>query len=501
MERFWKMNQQADEMHRMWDEEDEEEELRMKGRNTSPRPGGTNNKHGRPDYWDSTWGRMLQDPNLQIVGSPLRKTFTRRFRMPYPVYKRIVHWAKGWHEKNACDCTGRPRAPTELKILGYLRMVGRASCLDDIEELSYVKEPTMHAFFHKFSEMGRSDLFPEHVQMPSTMEELMDVEASYASVGMPGGGGSMDVVHIALGCCPFGLSNLCTGKEGYPTLGFNVICDHRGRALALMPGAYGSVNDQTMVKYDDAVEKVRTDELFTEYTYEVRNEDGTRSMEKGIYIIVDGGYLKWEVLQCGLKSSSENNYNEWRKRLESVRKDIECYFGRLKQRFKVLKIPNNFRKKHQIDNMMFTLVAMQNMILDFDVGMEEYQSWAVQLKWQQANVSGTSEETLGEVLQSLEDAEEEDVNEETDERWCRPRVLKIKKKKKRKANECEEDEYHDAGKDFSMVGLRGVAPSAFGLNTWAAPSEKEIERFKRKQSVIVKHYAWYCTTDNFWLRS
>jgi hypothetical protein len=75
MERFWKMNQQADEMHRMWDAEDEEEELRMKGRNTSPRPGGTNNKHGRPDYWDSTWGRMLQDPNLQIVGSPLRKTF------------------------------------------------------------------------------------------------------------------------------------------------------------------------------------------------------------------------------------------------------------------------------------------------------------------------------------------------------------------------------------------------------------------------------------------
>jgi len=34
MERFWKMNQQADEMHRMWDEEDEEEELRMKGRST-----------------------------------------------------------------------------------------------------------------------------------------------------------------------------------------------------------------------------------------------------------------------------------------------------------------------------------------------------------------------------------------------------------------------------------------------------------------------------------
>ena len=70
-------------------------------------------------------------------------------------------------------------------------------------------------------------------------------------------------------------------------------------------------------------------------------------MEKGVYIIVDGGYLKWEVLQCGLKSSSEPGYGEWRTIMESVRKDTECYFGRLKQRFRVLKVPNNFRKKSQ----------------------------------------------------------------------------------------------------------------------------------------------------------
>ena len=61
--------------------------------------------------------------------------------------------------------------------------------------------------------------------------------------------------------------------------------------------------------------------------YEMRNEQGELQLEKGIYIIVDGGYLKWEVLQCGLKSSSEPRYGEWRTIMESVRKDIECYFG------------------------------------------------------------------------------------------------------------------------------------------------------------------------------
>ena len=96
-------------------------------------------------------------------------------------------------------------------------------------------------------------------------------------------------------------------------------------------------------------------------------------MEKGVYIIFDGGYLEGEVLQCGLKSSSEPGYGEWRTRMESVRKDIECYFGRLKQRFRVLKVPNNFRKKVNIDDMMFTLVAIQNMILEWKVATNEYQ--------------------------------------------------------------------------------------------------------------------------------
>ena len=70
--------------------------------------------------------------------------------------------------------------------------------------------------------------------------------------------------------------------------------------------AYGtSINDQTIVKYDQAVKMVKAEKLFTEYMYEVRNELGERSMDKGIYIIIDGGYLKWEVLQCGLKHLSE----------------------------------------------------------------------------------------------------------------------------------------------------------------------------------------------------
>ena len=77
-----------------YQEEEEEDLRRRKKRNTGRRPGGTNST-GRPDYWGSEWGRMLQNPELQVLGSPLRRVFRRRFRVPYPIFLRLVQWAKG----------------------------------------------------------------------------------------------------------------------------------------------------------------------------------------------------------------------------------------------------------------------------------------------------------------------------------------------------------------------------------------------------------------------
>ena len=112
-------------------------------------------------------------------------------------------------------------------------------------------------------------------------------------------------------------------KEGYPTLAHNVICDHSGRAQEIMPGSFSTINDKTIVKSDLAVESVRRDPLFTEYQYELHKKNGDQTMMKGAYLIVNSGYLRWKCLQCGLRSSSDDDYIDWRRRMESVRKDIE----------------------------------------------------------------------------------------------------------------------------------------------------------------------------------
>jgi hypothetical protein len=110
--------------------------------------------------------------------------------------------------------------------------------------------------------------------------------------------------------------------------------------------------------------------------------------------------------------------------MESVQKDIECYFGRLKQQFKILKTPILLHKK-KIDDMIFTIVAIQNIILDYMTAADFHASWMVQLNWQQVDMENHDSHKLRlDLLEKLVVAKEEDINEEDDPVWFRPRVKK-----------------------------------------------------------------------------
>ena len=57
---------------------------------------------------------------------------------------------------------------------------------------------------------------------------------------------------------------------------------------------------------------------------------------------------------------------DFSKHLESVRKDVECFFGILKGRFRILKLPILFRSRERIDNAFFTCCILHNMLHAFD---------------------------------------------------------------------------------------------------------------------------------------
>ena len=323
---------------------------------------------GRPNYLASTWGRLLlnarvRDPTDKKGG----KLFRRRFRVPYPLFEHLVEVTRnsGWFSE-ATDCAGHPAAPLELKVLAVLRVLGRGYCFDGVEELTLISAEVLRVFFRKWCTLFSKENFSKYCNHPKTDEEIAENVLIYTKLGLPGCVGSADCVHIRWERCPAGQRSFHKGKEGYPTLSYEVTVDHRKKIIAATEGHPGCRNDKTIVKFDGFVTAIHDGDLYSEVPYTLVGDDGTVRTEKGLYLIVDGGYHKWKCLQCPMKHTSLPKDALWSKWVESVRKDVECVFGILKGRFRCLKLPIYYHDKETIDSMFFSCCIIHNMLLTLD---------------------------------------------------------------------------------------------------------------------------------------
>ena len=75
---------------------------------------------------------MINDPAVQDPTRVFGKLFRRRFRVPFPLFREFVDMtiSLGFEESPA-NVNG---VPIELHVLGVLRVLGRGTCFDDIEE-------------------------------------------------------------------------------------------------------------------------------------------------------------------------------------------------------------------------------------------------------------------------------------------------------------------------------------------------------------------------------
>lgn len=77
--------------------------------------------------------------------------------------------------------------------------------------------------------------------------------------------------------------------------------------------------------------------MYGDIQYELLGKDGIPSTHNGCWLLVDGGYHKWTALQGPVKHSSVPDLVRWSGMAERLRKDVECTFGILKIRWRVLK--------------------------------------------------------------------------------------------------------------------------------------------------------------------
>ena len=162
---------------------------------------------------------------------------------------------------------------------------------------------------------------------------------------MGGAIGSTDCTHFALGKCSEKIAVLCTGKEGFPTFAYSMTCSHSRKIFHCSGGFFGSRNDKTISKHDSFIDMLRTFPLYTQFEWKMQTDELTSRTVRGVFLLCDGGYHKWAQLICPLKHTSKLGHTLWSCQLESVRKDIECTFGVLKVRFRVLQHPLPYMAK------------------------------------------------------------------------------------------------------------------------------------------------------------
>jgi len=297
---------------------------------------------------------------------PPGKKFRRNFRVPRSTWKYLVEraQAENWAPHvGQPDAVGHRGASLGLLVLAALSVLGRGVPFEMLEDLTHVAGQTIRKFCLLFVARCSATLFPEQVRMPTSQEEYTAMFGEFEAAGYHGALGCMDAVQIQEWMCAYNQRHTRTGKEGYPTRGFNALVTFRRRLVSLSPGYPGSFNDKTKAHLDPIVEQVRSGVIAFPWT--LYNSDGGTEVRHRNYFITDNGYLQDPVFLMPQKYPRTVPDARMSKNIESVRKCVECFFGILQCRFTILRC---FRMHDEsvLDDVFRTCCALHNMLLEHD---------------------------------------------------------------------------------------------------------------------------------------
>ena len=126
-----------------------------------------------------------------------------------------------------------------------------------------------------------------------------------------------------------------------PSLTYNMSVNHHRWILSTTSGHPSRWNDKTLQLYDELLKGVYDGSVLGDFTF-VLHEYGAYgnivdAMYQGPWIMVNNGYLHWLTTVPPFKDAALRMELHWSQWLESMQKDVECTFGIMKGRFRILK--------------------------------------------------------------------------------------------------------------------------------------------------------------------
>jgi hypothetical protein len=323
-------------------------------------------------------GEDFDDPTTNVF---MEKCFRRLFGVPRFIFLSLVEKAKveSWFGTYAytdphgfpVDITGNIYSvPLELKILGSLKVLAKGCSFHDLHDHTegWNHEEVMRVFFYKFVNILVQKQYDQTVHLPRDLGELDQVVNVYSLLGFPGCAYSMDCVHIKWKNCPFRFRHLYYSyKNNCRAISYNVTCTHSGFIQTVSNGYYATQPDSSIVRFDGDILPLLNNDLFTQYRYDIWVDRNNKEKLQGVYGLTDNGYFQHPLFIFPTKGSTLFlPVQRWSRRIESVRKDIETVFGRLKIRFQILNKPILVQSREKIDIIVRCCSLLHNMILQYD---------------------------------------------------------------------------------------------------------------------------------------
>jgi hypothetical protein len=253
-----------------------------------------------------------------------------------------------------------------LKIITKISVIVSGLACDQFDDQIGYAEPTINWKFKlclaailRHMENNFLENVPEHVT-----NACFD---TMASRGFTGCAGSIDCSHVTWKC-PKYLQAVCKGKENDTTIAMQAVVTPDLYCSSIFVGAPGSTNDRSILTMDGFFHNIvnrRSEKLGGSGTFEISGSTFTQN-----YYLADGIYPPWSIFAKPISipvTSYEKAYTE---RHSSARKDVERFFGVLKQQFKIIRTGNRveFRDKRVLCDIVKVCVILHNIMVRHNAG-------------------------------------------------------------------------------------------------------------------------------------
>jgi hypothetical protein len=313
----------------------------------------------------------------QVENPRFQALFRRRFRLPNASFLtlnselEVCPQFSRWHTGKRDMIGFLLSSPISILILSALRYLGRSWTLDDLQEATCISEEVIRVFLHQFLDYGSTVLYERWVTSPDTYGEARTHVKEYEIAGFPGAVGSTDATHVLLERVSNRNRQAHLGfKSSHTARAYNITVNHRRQILSTTSGHPARWNDKTLQLFDPFMEQLHQGKILDDLVFHLYSLDAAGTVVKKKYqdgwLLVDNSYLSRSTTVPPIKTSysrSEIRFSAW---LESLRKDVECTFGILKGRWRILKSGIHLHGTSMPDKVFHTCCALHNLLLNVD---------------------------------------------------------------------------------------------------------------------------------------